>query len=90
MGARQSREQRQDSEKEPSISAGELIAGIAVAGAGLIIWGLFSSSGGSGRGKKMKAPGREGFIYRADFERDPAAYFRDLHGNLTERREAHL
>ncbi|CAJ1967112.1 unnamed protein product [Sphenostylis stenocarpa] len=34
-----------------------------------------------GRRRTMKAPGRNRRILRADFERNPAAYFRNLHND---------
>jgi hypothetical protein len=54
----------------------------AVAGLGLAAWGmsklLESAPEDSDNRKTMKAPGREYKIYRDDFERDPASYFRSL------------
>ncbi|KAG9441162.1 hypothetical protein H6P81_017016 [Aristolochia fimbriata] len=53
--------------------------GVAV-GAGLVAWGLYSVLSGSDSTPKkwMKAPGRDSFILREDFERDPSGYFRGL------------
>ncbi|KAM7255835.1 hypothetical protein ACFE04_011576 [Oxalis oulophora] len=43
--------------------------------------GLAFSGGGIKLGKTMKAPGRKNNrIFRDQFENDPAAYFRNLHG----------
>jgi len=53
----------------------------AVAGAALLAWGIGSalfSSPEPDAGKTMKAPGRDYRIPRADFERDPKSYFKDL------------
>ena len=50
----------------------------SVAAVGLL-WKMFSSS--SSGGKTMKAPGRDYRIFRSDFDRDPAGYFRDLRRN---------
>ncbi|KAL9364812.1 hypothetical protein Peur_042685 [Populus x canadensis] len=53
----------------------------AVAGAALLAWGIGSalfSSSEPDPGKTMKAPGRDFRIRRADFERDPKGYFKDL------------
>ena len=53
----------------------------AVAGAALMAWGIGSalfSNPEPDPVKTMKAPGRDYRIRRADFERDPKSYFKDL------------
>ncbi|KAK3027263.1 hypothetical protein RJ639_041209 [Escallonia herrerae] len=63
-----------------------LAVGIVVlVGAALVVIGIFSLSCDSSETpvadnerKTMKAPGRDGIIYRDDFERDPTFYFRSL------------
>ncbi|KAJ6910433.1 hypothetical protein NC652_021185 [Populus alba x Populus x berolinensis] len=53
----------------------------AVAGAALMAWGIGSalfSSPEPDPVKTMKPPGRDYRIPRADFERDPKSYFKDL------------
>ncbi|KAB1207130.1 hypothetical protein CJ030_MR7G011451 [Morella rubra] len=66
-------------------SSGSTLAGAVVAGVGLAaaayvtIADLMSDDSGTTTSKKtMKAPGRDVTIYRDDFERDTAGYFRDL------------
>ncbi|KAL7252541.1 hypothetical protein ACSBR1_007159 [Camellia fascicularis] len=58
-------------------------AGMALAGLGLATLASSSSSGSEQKGSKklMKAPGAGGdsYIYRDDFERNPAGYFRNNH-----------
>ncbi|KAF5752002.1 hypothetical protein HS088_TW02G01021 [Tripterygium wilfordii] len=63
-----------DGENEVSETGKEVVAvaGLVVLGAALVA--LFAGSDG----KTMKAPGRNYRIYRDDFERDPAGYFRGL------------
>ncbi|KAK9266767.1 hypothetical protein L1049_012655 [Liquidambar formosana] len=51
------------------------VVGIAVAVCGIA---CMASGSGSINKKTMKAPGRNYCIYREDFQRDPAGYFRDL------------
>uniref|UniRef100_A0A7N2RD08 Uncharacterized protein n=1 Tax=Quercus lobata TaxID=97700 RepID=A0A7N2RD08_QUELO len=52
---------------------------VAVLGVAITICGLLSGSSGSKTNRKtMKAPARNHRIFRDDFERDPAAYFRNL------------
>ncbi|KAK7828635.1 hypothetical protein CFP56_030059 [Quercus suber] len=52
---------------------------VAVLGAAITICGLlYGSSGSKTNRKTMKAPARNHRIFRDDFERDPAAYFRNL------------
>ena len=52
---------------------------VAVLGVAVAICGLISGSSGSKTDRKtMKAPARNHRIFRDDFERDPAAYFRNL------------
>lgn len=54
-----------------------------VAGVALLGWGLNKLIDGdsnerANNKKMMKAPGRDYYIYRDDFERDPTGYFRNL------------
>jgi len=51
---------------------------VAVLGVAITIFGLLSCSSGSKNRKTMKAPARNHRIFRDDFERGPAAYFRNL------------
>lgn len=70
----------------------EIIKAVAsAAGLGFLSWGISQLFGIWGittifgvpiswvTGKMMKAPGRDGYILRDVFERDPAGYFRNLH-----------
>ena len=50
---------------------------VAVFGVAAVIYGLLSCSS-STKGKTMKAPARNQRMFRADFERDTAGYFRNL------------
>lgn len=57
-----------------------------VAGVAVLAWGIFSILGSTNnnerrRRRMMKAPGRNNYIYRDDFESDPAAYFHGLRHN---------
>ncbi|VFQ95292.1 unnamed protein product [Cuscuta campestris] len=59
---------------------------LGVAAAALISWfgSMLFGGGSSGNGGRptMRAPGRpQNRIFRDEFERDPASYFRDLRGN---------
>lgn len=62
----------------------EMVQAAKVAGAlvvvGLVAWGVLSlfSSGSSRNKKVMKAPGKNGYIFREDFENDPRSYFKSL------------
>ncbi|XAR73227.1 hypothetical protein NMG60_11007131 [Bertholletia excelsa] len=62
----------------------EIIKGVGlavgvIAGVGLLGWGISKLvSLGSEERKMVKAPGRDRFIFRDEFERDPASYFRNL------------
>ncbi|KDP41341.1 hypothetical protein JCGZ_15748 [Jatropha curcas] len=55
----------------------------AVVGVAAIAYGIAEivskPSSGSSR-KTMKAPGKDGRIFRDEFEKDPAAYFRNNRG----------
>lgn len=51
------------------------MAVIGVVGA---IAGLFSSMGSGPEMKTMKAPGKDGRIFRKSFESDPKGYFQNL------------
>ncbi|KAL0737512.1 hypothetical protein Bca4012_013722 [Brassica carinata] len=51
------------------------MAVIGVVGA---IAGLFSGMGSGPEMKTMKAPGKDGRIFRKDFESDPRGYFQNL------------
>ena len=68
-----------EEKRKKEITEAAKVAGGLVA-AGVIAWGVSSlfSSGSSGNRKMMKAPGRNGYIYRDDFESNPAGYFRSL------------
>ncbi|KAK6931372.1 hypothetical protein RJ641_003165 [Dillenia turbinata] len=92
MGSRQSNKGNESSKKtdenevgkttvmknqEESSGLGTAMAVGAIALAGLGLYRLFS--GPEKEKKMMKAPGREFYMRRDDFERDPKAYFRDLH-----------
>ncbi|XAR65304.1 hypothetical protein NMG60_11009384, partial [Bertholletia excelsa] len=69
---------RDDEDWDGSVVATAM--GVA-AGAALMGWGfykLISSSETSDEKKMMKAPGRDYYMPRGDFEEDPASYFRDL------------
>ncbi|KAL9262576.1 hypothetical protein AKJ16_DCAP01733, partial [Drosera capensis] len=56
----------------------------AIAGAAVALFGIWSQLSGSALAsasdadRMMKAPGKDEYIKRADFERDPKSYFRDL------------
>ncbi|CAI9096418.1 OLC1v1032565C1 [Oldenlandia corymbosa var. corymbosa] len=62
-------------EKEEGIGAGFAVA--AIASIALLGWLLGGSESGNSRRKTMKAPGQEYSIFRDDFEKDPASWFRD-------------
>ncbi|CAL5363188.1 unnamed protein product [Camellia sinensis] len=70
-------------EREEAMKTAGAVAGMAFAGLGLaMLASSSSSSSGSeqkGSKKLMKAPGAGGdsYIYRDDFERNPAGYFRN-------------
>ncbi|OIT00019.1 hypothetical protein A4A49_59881 [Nicotiana attenuata] len=65
-------------------SSEEVIKGVALAaGVALVGWGLSKLIDGdsnerANNKKMMKAPGRDYYINRDDFERDPSGYFRNL------------
>ncbi|KAK7828652.1 hypothetical protein CFP56_030060 [Quercus suber] len=50
---------------------------VAVFVAAVVIYGLLSGSSTTNR-KTMKAPARNHRMFRDDFEKNPAAYFRNL------------
>ncbi|GFY88760.1 hypothetical protein Acr_06g0007000 [Actinidia rufa] len=81
MGNGESAQPRAAREEEDLAHKETAKTALAVAGAMLLGWGLSKIVTGSGEKsgrKKMKAPGKDSFIYRDDFERDPAGYFRSL------------
>lgn len=62
------------------VEAAVTVAGAVLAVAGVVAWGvssLFSSESSKNR-KVMKPPGRNGKIFRDDFESDPKGYFKGL------------
>ncbi|KAK9928341.1 hypothetical protein M0R45_025484 [Rubus argutus] len=73
-------------ENDGDLSMDQKAAVTAGAIAGLSAWGVvklvsgssISTSTSGGQKKTMKAPGRNEWIDRDDFERDPAAYFKSL------------
>ena len=72
---------RKEKAKDEVIGTATATAVSVVAGAILLGWGLSKIVTGSEEKsdrKKMKAPGKDSLIYRDDFERDPAGYFRSL------------
>ncbi|CAH8387541.1 unnamed protein product [Eruca vesicaria subsp. sativa] len=64
-----------DKEKRDTSSFEIAMAVIGVVGA---IAGLFSGMGSGPDMKTMKAPGKDGRIFREVFESDPKGYFRNL------------
>ncbi|CAN8288032.1 unnamed protein product [Cochlearia groenlandica] len=48
--------------------------------AGLLAWAGSSSDDNGPKEKMMKAPGKNGYISRKDFENNPKDYFKNLHG----------
>ncbi|GMI99854.1 hypothetical protein HRI_003654700 [Hibiscus trionum] len=82
MGGNESKNQRRDDGDDgPEKAAAAAAAAAALVVGGLVALGvsvLASASGASTSKKTMKAPGRNDRIFRDDFERDPATYFRDL------------
>ena len=81
MGNGESTQPRAPSEEEDLSHKETAKTAFAVAGAMLLGWGLSKMVTGSEEKsdrKKMKAPGKDSLIYRDDFERDPAGYFRSL------------
>ncbi|KAJ8774583.1 hypothetical protein K2173_017029 [Erythroxylum novogranatense] len=68
------------SRKENSSGFALAVAGAVAGTAALVSTILYAASGSdSTKNKKtMKAPGRDERMLRADFEKDPAEYFRDL------------
>ncbi|KAJ8630949.1 hypothetical protein MRB53_024272 [Persea americana] len=74
MGGCESKERKKESSDADEESRTALAVGALVVLAAGAIYMLLVSGGK----KMMKAPGRDGFIPRDGFERDPRAYFRDL------------
>lgn len=73
MGSHQSSRKQEDA----AGAAGAIAVLAAVAwGIASLVSGSISTSGG--QRKTMKAPGRNQRIYRDDFQRDPASYFKGL------------
>ena len=69
--------------EEREEKAKEIVKAVAVvaAGVGLVAWGICKILGAaetSSNRKMMKAPGRDYYIFRDEFERDPASHFRSL------------
>ncbi|KAL8549259.1 hypothetical protein ACS0TY_008199 [Phlomoides rotata] len=69
-------------EKDEGVSATALAVGAAV-GVAMAAWGIVLWFGSSDpqpeqKMKMMKAPGRDGYIPRPDFEESPKTYFRNL------------
>ncbi|KAL8106057.1 hypothetical protein AgCh_029741 [Apium graveolens] len=64
--------------KKEMVEAAKFAGALVVAG--VVAWGISSlfSSGSSGNKKVMKAPGKNGYIFRDDFESDPRSYFKSL------------
>ncbi|CAI0463222.1 unnamed protein product [Linum tenue] len=62
--------------KDQDTSIITLVVG-AVAGVAAVAYGIASLFSGSS-GKTMKAPGRDSRMFRANFEKNPSGYFRDL------------
>lgn len=61
----------------------DIVKAVAAVAVGVIVvWGIIKIFAGDSESrtdrKIMKAPGRNYYIYRDDFEDDPASYFRDL------------
>ncbi|KAK4788264.1 hypothetical protein SAY86_019583 [Trapa natans] len=73
-GGQSTTEKEYEKLKEGATAA--VLLAVGAAAVGWMAWGLFSK--GDGR-KTMKAPGRStDRIFRDEFEKDPATYFRDL------------
>lgn len=68
-----------EKERKKEMIEAAKVAGALVA-AGVVAWGVSSlfCSGTSGNKKVMKAPGKNMYIFREDFESDPKGYFRSL------------
>ncbi|EFH53151.1 hypothetical protein ARALYDRAFT_904655 [Arabidopsis lyrata subsp. lyrata] len=64
-----------NNDKEGTSFLGTALAVIGVVGA---IAGLFSGMGSGPNKKTMKAPGKDGRIFREVFESDPKGYFRNM------------
>lgn len=64
-----------DNEKRDTSTFEIAMAVIGVVGA---IAGLFSGMGSGPEMKTMKAPGKDGRIFRKSFESDPKGYFQNL------------
>ncbi|XXG74085.1 hypothetical protein AAC387_Pa07g2895 [Persea americana] len=77
MGGCESKERKKESSDADEELSTALAVGASVVLAAGAIYMLLVSGSDSGK-KMMKAPGRDGFIPRDGFERDPRAYFRDL------------
>ncbi|KAK8563642.1 hypothetical protein V6N13_006120 [Hibiscus sabdariffa] len=81
MGGNESKNQRvgdDDDDDQPDLTTTAKAAAVVVGLVGLGVSVLASTSNASTSKKTMKAPERNDRIFRDDFERDPASYFRDL------------
>ncbi|KAA8532866.1 hypothetical protein F0562_033017 [Nyssa sinensis] len=70
---------KMNNKKEEGSTLGKVIG--AVAGIAVAAWSLSSLLSGSeaeSNEKMMKAPGRDGYIPRSDFEKNPKDYFSNL------------
>lgn len=68
-----------DGERSGATMAARVIAGLVICAVGAGVASLMGNSSGSSGRKTMKAPGRDTRIFRDEFAKDPAGYFRDLH-----------
>ena len=75
MGSSESRE-RSRSEDDKNNNGAEIAIAAVVAVASIV--SLIASGSAGPERKTMKAPGRNYRIFRDDFEKSPASYFRNL------------
>ncbi|KAI6676924.1 hypothetical protein NL676_037720 [Syzygium grande] len=79
MGGSESKSREENGEDEElsgAAMAAGAIAGLAILAMGVV--SLMGDSSKSGGRRTMKAPGRDMRIFRDDFEKDSASYFRNL------------
>ncbi|KAL3731588.1 hypothetical protein ACJRO7_028469 [Eucalyptus globulus] len=79
MGGSESKGREENGKGEES--SGAATAAGAIAGLAILAVGVASLMGDSSRSsgrRTMKAPGRDMRIFRDDFEKDTASYFRNL------------
>ncbi|KAL3731583.1 hypothetical protein ACJRO7_028464 [Eucalyptus globulus] len=67
-----------ESKSSGATTAAGVIAGLVILALGVGVVSLMGDSSGSSGRRTMKAPGRDTRIFRDDFEKNTASYFRNL------------